>query len=344
MVLICCFSAIINFTTLNLGDFQMKLNYSAITISMMLAFGSVSVFAADNDTPPNPKAGECYARVYTPPKTQTTYEQVVVKEATKQISVVPAVYGTGQETVLVSEASKKLMVKPATYKTVTEEIVVKPASTRLEVIPATYTTKTETIVVSEARTEWKRGRAWLGKAINTKTYASENGVVDDDVMCLVEIPAVTKQVTTRVEATPATTREVVIPEVKKTITKRVVDEPASTYEVEIPAQYNTVTVTKVVTPPQERVIEIPAVYGQVAKTKTVSEGTHEWRSILCETNATPVMIKNLQSALMKAGYNPGPIDGVIRNSTMRAVNMYQSAKGLPVDPYINMETVKSLGL
>lgn len=322
----------------------MKLQYSSLALSLMIAFGSATAFAADNDTPPNPKAGECYARVYIPPQTETSYEQVVTREATKKIMVEPAVYGTEQETVLVSEASKKLMVKPATYKTVTEEIVVRPASTRLEVVPATYTTKTETVVVKEASTQWKRGRAWLGQAINTKTYTSNDGRVDDEVMCLVEIPAVTKQVTTRVEATPATTRTITIPEVRKTITKRVVDTPASTYEVEIPAQYKTVTVTKMITPPQEKVLEIPAVYGQVAKTKTISEGSYEWRSILCETNATPMKIKSLQQALSTAGYNPGPIDGIIRNQTMQAVNAYQKAKGLPVDQYINMETVKSLGL
>ena len=37
-----------------------------------------------------------------------------------------------------------------------------------------------------------------------------------------------------------------------------------------------------------------------------------------------------QRALLAAGYDPGPIDGVIREQTMRAVNAYQAAKGLPV--------------
>ena len=29
---------------------------------------------------------------------------------------------------------------------------------------------------------------------------------------------------------------------------------------------------------------------------------------------------------------------------MRAVNEYQAAKGLPVDPYLNIATVKALGV
>lgn len=322
----------------------MKFNYSAASVAIALAFGASSAFAGSTDTPPNPKAGECYARVYIQPQTETTYEQVVKKEATQKIMVTPAVYGSGEETVLVREASTKLEVIPATYKTVTEVIVVKPASSRLVVVPATYTTRTETVVVREASTQWKRGRAWLGRAIDTRSSASSNGRVDDDVMCLVVVPAVTKQVTTRIEATPATTREITIPAVSKTITRRVVATAATTREIVIPAQYKTIKTTKVITPPKETVVTIPAVYGKVAKTKTISEGTHQWRSILCETNATPAMIMGLQRALKSAGHNPGPIDGIVRTSTMSAVNSYQQEKGLPVDPYINMETVKSLGL
>jgi len=32
--------------------------------------------------------------------------------------------------------------------------------------------------------------------------------------------------------------------------------------------------------------------------------------------------------LLKAGYKPGPIDGVLGGSTMEAVNVYQRAEGL----------------
>ena len=322
----------------------MKFTYSALTAALMLAFGATSVVAAEGDTPPNAVPGECYARVYIAPTVETTYQQVISKAATQTIAVTALVYGTEEKTVLVREPSTQLEVIPATYKTVTEEIVVKPASTRLEVVPATYTTTSETVVVQEASTQWKRGRAWLGKAIDTKSFTSNDGSIDDEVMCLIEIPAVTKEVFTRVEATPATTREVAIPAVTKTVTSTVVDQPATTREVAIPAEYKTVTITNVVTPAQETVTAIPAEYDTVAQTKTTSEGRHEWRTILCETNATPETIKQLQQALKNEGFHPGPIDGVIRNQTMSAVNAYQTAKGLPVDQYINMETVKSLGL
>ena len=45
-----------------------------------------------------------------------------------------------------------------------------------------------------------------------------------------------------------------------------------------------------------------------------------------------------------AGFNPGPVNGELRAATMQAVNAYQQSKGLPVDGYLNLETVKSLGV
>jgi peptidoglycan hydrolase-like protein with peptidoglycan-binding domain len=65
---------------------------------------------------------------------------------------------------------------------------------------------------------------------------------------------------------------------------------------------------------------------------------------MCETNATQSKLREIQEALLKAGFNPGPVDGVIRSQTMKAVNEYQRAKGLPIDAYLNIETVKSLGV
>lgn len=78
------------------------------------------------------------------------------------------------------------------------------------------------------------------------------------------------------------------------------------------------------------------------------QGLHgRWQSrlsILCETNATPSKLKEIQQALATAGHDPGPNDGVIRAQTMSAVNSYRRAKGLPVDVYLNLATVKALGV
>ena len=55
-------------------------------------------------------------------------------------------------------------------------------------------------------------------------------------------------------------------------------------------------------------------------------------------------IRRLQQALSARGFDPGAVDGVLGRRTMEAVNAYQRSNGLPVDRYLNMETVRSLGV
>jgi peptidoglycan hydrolase-like protein with peptidoglycan-binding domain len=120
---------------------------------------------------------------------------------------------------------------------------------------------------------------------------------------------------------PATFREEVIPAETRSVSHQVIDRAASTREVAVPAQYETLSY-------------------QVK----VAEGKTEQRAILCETNATPAKIAEIQRAMKKAGFEPGPVDGQLRAQTMNAVNRYQQANNLPVDGFLNLETVKALGV
>ncbi|MCZ6801695.1 MAG: hypothetical protein O7F12_14540 [Nitrospirae bacterium] len=81
-------------------------------------------------------------------------------------------------------------------------------------------------------------------------------------MCLIEVPAEYKTVTTRVVKTPATTRL-----------------------VKVPAEYKTFKVQKLVKPRQEKRFPIAAEYQTVQRTVLQSPGRMVWKSVLCETNA-----------------------------------------------------------
>ncbi|MEM9706903.1 MAG: lytic murein transglycosylase, partial [Pseudomonadota bacterium] len=52
--------------------------------------------------------------------------------------------------------------------------------------------------------------------------------------------------------------------------------------------------------------------------------------------------KQLQQALSDAGYEPGPIDGIIGAGTKRALRRWQSSKGLPADGYASAATLTQL--
>ena len=290
--------------------------------------------AAPMGAPANARPGECYGQVTIPARYQTTTDKVLVEPASKTIArIVPAQYSTETATVTVADASEELITIPATYRTVTETVVVTPESTRMTKVPATYTTKTERVMVSPARTEWKKG-----EGPNQRVDASTG-----DIMCLVEVPAVYKDVTKRVLVTAETTREQVIPAVTKVITKRVVDQPARVERRTIPAVTQQITKQVLVKPEEAVYQETPAQYRTVNKQQLVSPEQITWSQILCKTNANASTVKSLQNALRSKGYNPGDLDGVLGDSTYAAVYKFQKDKNLHRGQ-ITMETLRALGL
>lgn len=284
--------------------------------------------------PPNAQAGECYARVFVPPKYQTVTNKVLKHEAQEQIKIIPARFEKATERVLVEEASERLEVIPAQYGWREEQQLVKPETQRLVEVPATYERISEQVLVKPAHTVWQKGTGPIQK-IDEAT---------GEIMCLVDVPATYRTVSKMTLKTPARTETVTEPAVYETVKRRVMTSPPTTRTVQLPAKYQTVAVTRLVEEPREVRDTIPAVYQTVSKQEMVSEGRMEWRSILCKTNLTAGRISSIQQSLAKAGYYPGPIDGKIGPDTMRAVNAYQRANNLPVDKYLNVKTVKALGV
>jgi hypothetical protein len=283
--------------------------------------------------PPGAEPGECYARVFVPPTYQTVTEEVLKHGASERLEVIPAKYEWVEEEIMVQEASSRLEIIPAEYGWVEEQILVKAASTEMQHVPAEYEWQEEQVMVKPAHTVWKKGRGLIERVDNAT----------GEIMCLVEIPATYKTVRKKVMVKPPTTREIEIPAAYDTVKKRVQLKPPSQRTIEIPASYKTVKVRKLVSPPEERRIPIPAEYETVTKTEVVNDGGMEWRQVLCETNMGADIISRIQSALSMAGYDPGPIDGVLGPQTHRAIKSYQMEKNL-ASGGITYETIKSLGI
>jgi peptidoglycan hydrolase-like protein with peptidoglycan-binding domain len=283
--------------------------------------------------PPNAQPGECYARVFVPPTYNTMTEQVLKREASERLETIPAQYTWVEETVTVQEPSQKIEVIPATYEWVEEQMLVKPTATEVEVVPPMYETMTEQVLVKPAQVVWKKGTGPMQRI----DYAT------GEIMCLVEEPAVYKTISKRVVKTPATTRTVEIPAEYTTVKKRVIKTPATTRTVEIPGQYKTMKVRKLVTPEQVKRMPVPAEYETVTKRVQASDGHMAWQTVLCETNATPGMVMEIQRALFGAGYDPGPLDGQIGPQTLEAVTAFQRSKGL-ASGGITLETLRALGV
>lgn len=291
-------------------------------------------YGAGDLLPPDAKPGQCFTRLWVAPQYDTLTERVLVEEEVERVEIIPARYETVKQRVLVKEASEKLVSVPATYKTVKERVLVKAATKKLIQVDAVFEDVAERVVDKPAHTTWKKGTGPIQRIDETT----------GEIMCLVEVPATYKTVKKRVLKSPAGTKVVEIPAVYNTIEKRVIASAPTTRKIAVPAEYKTVNVTKEVSPPKERRIKVPAKYATVTKRKLVKDGMMDWREILCDTNMTAGRITQIQQALLKAGYNPGKIDGAVGQDTMKAVNAFQRAKGLPVDRYLNIATVKALGV
>jgi hypothetical protein len=212
-------------------------------------------------------------------------------------------------------------------------VLVKPAELRYEVVPPAFATVDEEILVKEAHTTWKVGRGPIER-IDTAT---------GEIMCRVDVPAEYANVEKTVVETPVAITEVEAPAEYVTVEKQVVVEPARTVEVEVPAEYRTVEVQRLVAPAETVRTKVPAEYDVVERTVKVSDGHLEWRSILCETNTTPDVIRRLQTALGEAGYDAGPVDGSLGYMTRRAVEAFQRDHDLPTGE-LTMETLDALGV
>jgi len=159
-----------------------------------------------------------------------------------------------------------------------------------------------------------------------------------------EIPAEYSTITKRVIKTPATTREEVIPAEFKTVTRRVLRTPATTTTEVIPAEYQTVTRRVVKTPASTRSIDVPAEFTTVTKRQLIRKGGFtEWREIVCGSDVTTQMVRDVQNALRTRGFDPGPADNVMGAKTKAALVKFQRENNLPVGQ-LDFETLRALGV
>jgi len=325
----------------------------------------------------NAQPNMCFHEHYIPAKYDTVQEQVLISQASSRIETTPARYEMVEKSVMVREAYSRLETIPAVYETVTEQILDKPAhkvwkkgtgpiqkineSTGeimcLVDVPATYKIISKRVKVSDASTRKIEVPAQY-KTIKVKSLvasASEN---------VIDIPAKYSSVSKRQKSSDVefvwhdvndhtmskasrTGNKICLqqtPERYQTVKQRTVITPASTRTVAVPAVYQTLEVKKLVKDASENRTEIAAVYKDVYSQKLIKDGYMEWRSILCDTNMTAGRIQDIQIALRDKGFNPGQIDGVIGYDTMNAVNAFQRKNELPVDKYLNIQTVEALGV
>ena len=98
-----------------------------------------------------------------------------------------------------------------------------------------------------------------------------------------------------------------------------------------------------VQPARTETVVIPAQYGSIERRTLVTPEKAEWRQVLCEANASPEVVRAIQSALKREGYYTGAIDGRLGQQTYASVERYQQALGLSTGG-LTLTTVDRLGV
>lgn len=324
--------------------------------------------------PAEAKPGQCYDEFYQEAKFETKTEKLLKTAAAEEITTSEPQFEWVEEKVLVKEASEKIVEIPAEYEEVTEQVLESPAYTTwkkgrglnekidnatgeimcLIEVPAKYTEITKSVLKTPATTkkieipaEYNTVRVQKlvkPSAENRKPIEAEYQTVEKRMK--VSDAKVTWSLSGMAGEGEATGRTFCLAEVPakyRTISKQVVKEPASIKKVAVPATYKTIKLKKLVAPATEKRIPIPARHKLVSKQSKVSDARLEWRQVLCETNTTRDLVMQIQNGLQKAGYNPGPADGVLGGATMSAIDAYQRKNSLPTGG-LTIQVIEKLGI
>lgn len=280
------------------------------------------------EPPASARPGDCYGLVYLPPIYETRTEQVQNQAPGERVEAVPAVYEWVEETRQLPARRVRRIVKPAKVEIV-EETVEVPARTRQVPVPATYRTVQER-VPGESVTVLKPGKGLPGQA-------------EDGIFCLVEAPGSERLIEKRVLVEPASSRRVTVPASSQVVRRQKILEPAVTEWVDLPPRTVTRKVKKLVTPASERRLPTEARYEEVVHRVVTTPGHAEWRSILCEDNLTPALVREVQRQLTDRGFYAGPIDGRLGGGTDKAIRQFQTIEELPAGP-LSAQTLQALGV
>lgn len=226
---------------------------------------------------------------------------------------------------------------PAEYRNVTRYVPVEAATVRVTEVPPAYRTIKRRVEVEPARTE---------AVVVPATYKSvpKQVLVRAETTREVNVPAETAAVTRYEVDQPASLRQVAVPALVQPIDRVEVAKAASVRDEIVPAVYRTETRQVVDQPASTRTVDVPAVYETISWLVKVGEAHEDKREVMCETNTAPQKIQEVQRALQSAGFSPGPVNGVLAPETLAAVGRYQQARGLPVHGYLDVETVRALGV
>ena len=315
--------------------------------------------------PADAQPGQCYAEYFVDTTFTTIAEKVVTREGATEIEVSMAKFESVDEQIATKEGATRLVVVPAEYDTVTETIVVRPPHSTWvrgdngklseKQVPALERQLEKRILKTPAGTkavaiepEYKTIKV---RKITAPPEQISSAVAAEQMNYERKTVAAAAMVSWHLheEKGPGNPTGLILcrdtqPPVTKKVRTKVVKSPARLETVDVPARYTTVRRLKLVAAATEKTTEIPPEVTQIERYEIVAPSRRETRPVLCPKDVTPKLVRTLQSVLAVNGFDPGPIDGVLGRSTLRAIDAYQRDHDLAVGHAFTLETLDALGL
>lgn len=304
-------------------------------LTLGLADASAQQRRTQGELPPNPDPNACYARVWIPGETRQEPTRVVIQDEAEELVVQQAEYRWVEKEVEIESAAERIELLPARFENQRREVIIEPERREVKVLPPIFESVDKPVLVRPAYQAW---RPCTGN-VDSITNASPTG----EVMCFETIPAEYKTIKARVLREPARLSTRVIPAKTQTITVKVMVERPRRRIIRIPAKTRTFRVLEQVSPMRTERRVIPAQYDTVMQTVPASPGRVEWWPILCESNTRPSLVRDIQRALRRNGFDPGPVDGKLGRRTLAALRSYQRSNNLPEGGLL-LDTLQSLGV
>jgi hypothetical protein len=273
--------------------------------------------------PPQAQPGECWAQLMRPARYERRSVSVVKTPAGERYEQRPARYQWVEKTEVRPAGKRRVVVTPAEYEVSEEQVLVQPAGVQRRTQPAQYTTVEERMVS------------------RTGTVLKPHPVTGE--ICAVEGPIEYQLVKRRQLLAPARSESIDRPAVYKTVRHRKLIKPAETQLVDARERVVKRRVRELVEPAHEVAVPTPPVYEDVVHVVQISPARNQWFSVVCDTNATPALLQNVQQALAKAGFDPGAMDGRWGPRSVQALRRYQQQAGLTPGG-LTIETLQSLGV
>lgn len=126
-------------------------------------------------------------------------------------------------------------------------------------------------------------------------------------------------------------------------TRKVVKTPGRFVTKTISEETTNVEIEQVVTAAISAPYKDSATFETVERKIKVSDARIEWQPVLCQVNFSEDIIAQVQKALAREGFVPGPVDGIMGRGTTTAIGLYQKANKL-ADGGLTIETLEKLGI